>query len=138
MNIEISKIMFFFSGKKEERNYDSGVLAGRVTRYTFSKIAKNCRKTPKSKNTPKIVKKWPKYVKNMIKVAKKYGHFSQKRPKFGEKLPHLVTLLAGPAIIYGVDGDKFEFNYVEGSIEGQAIYYAANGASEERTYVSGI
>ena len=41
-------------------------------------------------------------------------------------------------MIYGTDGDKFEFTYVEGIIEGTAIYFAASGASEERTYVSGI
>ena len=42
--------------------------------------------------------------------------------------------MSGAAIIYGTDGDKFEFNYVEGVIQGTAIYHAASGASEERSY----
>ena len=42
--------------------------------------------------------------------------------------------MSGAAIIYGTDGDKFEFNYVEGIIQGTAIYHAASGASEERSY----
>ena len=27
-------------------------------------------------------------------------------------------VLTGPAIVYGTDGDKFEFTYVEGKIQG--------------------
>ena len=76
-------------------------------------------------------------------------------------------VLTGPAVVYGTDGDKFEFTYVEGKIQGidiswyqkqlyfikiwnenskysicynlgPAVYYAANGASEERTYCDSI
>ena len=82
-------------------------------------------------------------------------------------------VLTGPAVVYGTDGDKFEFTYVEGKIQGMnihrnkvyfksiasflwrlicllkmtiynwynvgpAVYYAANGASEERTYCDSI
>ena len=79
--------------------------------------------------------------------------------------------MTGPAVVYGTDGDKFEFTYVEGKIQGilifrceimlisndpyhgnivflatllylydlgPAVYYAANGASEERTYCDSI
>ena len=27
-------------------------------------------------------------------------------------------VLTGPAVVYGTDGDKFEFTYVEGKIQG--------------------
>ena len=47
--------------------------------------------------------------------------------------------MSGPAIVLGPDGDKLEFNYEEGKINGRGVYYAINGsASEERTYVEGV
>ena len=71
----------------------------RVTRWPFSKIAKNCRKTPKSKKYPQNLlkyQKWPKSVKNMIKVAKKnIGIFSQKCPKNATLVTLRAALLPG-------------------------------------------
>ena len=31
-------------------------------------------------------------------------------------------VLTGPAVVYGTDGDKFEFTYVEGKIQGMTTY----------------
>ena len=31
-------------------------------------------------------------------------------------------VLTGPAVVYGTDGDKFEFTYVEGKIQGMNIH----------------
>ena len=30
--------------------------------------------------------------------------------------------MTGPAVVYGTDGDKFEFTYVEGKIQGMVIF----------------
>ena len=46
--------------------------------------------------------------------------------------------LHGPAVIYGTQGEKFEFNYEDGRIQGPATYFAASGAVEERTYCDGV
>lgn len=41
-------------------------------------------------------------------------------------------------IILSSPGDKFEFTYSEGKINGRGVHSATNGCSEERTYVDSV
>ncbi len=34
------------------------------------------------------------------------------------------SIFQGPAVVTGARGDRFEFNYVDNIIEGEAVYYA--------------
>ncbi len=49
-------------------------------------------------------------------------------------------MLQGAAVITGANGDRFEFNYVDNLVEGQAFYYKAGGNDiwEERRYSRGL
>ena len=37
-------------------------------------------------------------------------------------------VLTGPAVVYGTDGDKFEFTYAEGKIQGRNIHKKSNNS----------
>ena len=55
--------------------------------------------------------------------------------------PHLSTrkgVYLFHYMFYSFKGDKFEFTYDEGKVNGRGVYYAANGSSEERNYVNSV
>ena len=110
------KIRIFFSGKKEERNYENGTLSGPAVIYGTD--------GDKFEFT---------YVEGIIEGTAVYFAASgaSEERTYVSGIPH------GPATLFLTNGDTEERTYENGNLHGIATFASHNGDREERCYVSG-